>query len=325
MQASGSRRRELVAAAPLALVGLRPANAQWRPTRPITIVVPFAAGSGTDSVARLTAGWLSAELGVPVLVENRAGANGSLAAVAVARAAPDGHTLFQTTNTTHAANPALLKRLDYDPIADFAPIGRVGFLPFWLVVGAELPARTLAAFIALARARPGQLSYASGNSTGIVAGANIARLAGVELIHVPYRSTPPAMTDVIAGRVSGIVVDLAASLPFVREGRLRPLGVTTAARTALMPDVPSLAEQGLAGFDLTSWNAIFAPARTSPETIAALSAALLRVAARPDVVARLAELGFEVAASTPDALAAFVAAEIRRWGTMVRAAGIEPE
>lgn len=301
------------------------AQAEWRPTRPITFILPFAAGSGTDAVARVLAQMLGAELGVNITVDNRAGANGTIAAAAAMRAAPDGQTLFLTTNTTHGANPWLLKRLDYDPIADFTPISRLGQYVFWLTVGAEVPARNFQEFIALARANPGQISYASGNGTGIVAGATIARLAGVEMLHVPYRSTPPALTDVLAGRVSSIVVDLTPTLGHVRDGRLRALGQTNKRRSALIPDVPTLDEQGLTGFDLQSFAALFGPARMAPEVVGTLSAAIQRIGARPEYRTRMAELGFDGFVSTPEELNRFVVEQIAAWGEMIRAAGIEPE
>ena len=321
-------RRSLIAASLAApsLPSLAWAQGEWRPNRPINIIIPFAAGSGTDAVARLLGQMLSAELGgVSITIDNRAGANGTIAAGAAMRAAPDGHTLFVTTNTTHGANTWLLKRIDYDPIADFTPISRLGQYIFWLTVGAEVPARNFQEFIALARARPGQISYASGNGTGIVAGATIARLAGVEMIHVPYRSTPPALTDVIAGRVSAIVVDLTPSLGHVREGRLRALGTTNARRSVLVPETPTLAEQGLTGFDLQSFAALFGPKNLPPEVTATLAAAMQRIGARPEYRARLADLGFDGFVSTPQELQRFVIEQIAAWGEMIRGAGIEPE
>jgi tripartite-type tricarboxylate transporter receptor subunit TctC len=258
-------------------------------------------------------------------VENRAGANGTIAATAVMRSPADGHTLFITTNTTHAANPWLLKRMDYDPIADFTPISKLGNYIFWLTVNAEVPARSFQEFIALARANPGQVSYASGNGTGIVAGATIARLSGVDMLHVPYRSTPPAITDVIAGRVSSIVIDLTPSMGHVREGRLRPLGITNATRSALVPDAPTLSEQGLTGFDLLSFAILLGPARLPPEVTATLGEAMQRIGARPEYRTRMAEMGFDGGTSTPAELGEFVVRQIAAWGEMIRGAGIEPE
>jgi tripartite-type tricarboxylate transporter receptor subunit TctC len=317
-------RRALLAAPLLAAPGLAHAQA-WRPSRPITLILPFAAGSGTDIATRVVAPMLSAELGQPVVVENRPGANGSVAALAVARAAPDGHTLFVTTNTTHAANPHLLRRLEYDPLGDFTPISRLGQFAFWLVVGIEVPARNLQEFLALARSRPGQISYASGNGTGIVAGGAIAAAAGVEMLHVPYRSSPPAITDVIAGRVHSIVIDFAPSVGFVRSGQLRPLGVTSAARSALAPEVPTLAEAGLTGFSLVSWAGIYGPARLPSDVLGTLSAAMLKIGAAPEFSARLREASFEGTVSTPEELRAFTIQQIEDWGRMIRAARIEPE
>jgi len=302
------------------------AQAEWRPTRPINLVVPFAAGSGTDAVARVLAQMLSAELGgATITVENRAGANGTIAAMAVARAAPDGQTLMVTTNTPHAANPWLMKRIEYDPVADFTPISRLGNYAFWLVVNSEVPARNLAEFAALARARPGQLTYASGNGSGIVAGAAVARFTGAEMTHVPYRSVPPALTDVLAGRVNAIVVDFAPSIAHVREGKLRALGVTSGRRSALAPDVPTLAEAGMTGFEMLSWAALLGPARMAPDATAALATAMQRIGARGEYRERMAQISFEGLTSTPDELNAFIVSQIAAWGEMIRAAGIEPE
>ncbi|MFC4166295.1 Bug family tripartite tricarboxylate transporter substrate binding protein [Teichococcus aestuarii] len=324
-----ARRRALLAAA-AALPALpllpRPARAEaWKPQRPVTLLVPFAGGSGTDAVARILAELLGPTLEVPVVVENRAGANGTIAAMAAARAAPDGHTLFMTTNTSHSANPSLMKRIDYDPVADFTPIARMGNLPFMLVVGEAVPARSVEELLALARRQPGRLSYASGNSTGIVAGATMARMGGVEMLHVPYRSTPPAMTDVMAGRVTCMFVDLAAGLPHVQAGKLRALAMSTKERSALMPDMPSMAEAGLAGFDITSWNGVFGPAGLPAPVVQTLNAAIRRAVERPEVQKRFAALGFEAFSGPPETLDAFVRAELVKWRELIEAAGIEKE
>ncbi|HYI82107.1 MAG TPA: tripartite tricarboxylate transporter substrate-binding protein [Acetobacteraceae bacterium] len=271
------------------------------------------------------AGLLEPEWGQPVVVENKAGANGSLAAAQVARSAPDGHTLMMTTNTPHAANPALMRRLDYDPVGDFTAISRAGNYTFWLVVGQDSPIRSLRGLLDQARAQPGRVAYASGNSTGIVAGGAIAAMGGVEMVHVPYRSTPPAITDVIAGRVAAMVVDVSASLGQVQAGQLRVLGVTSRERSALVPDVPTLHEEGLDGFDVVAWAGVLGPAGLPPEVVASVNAAFRRVWDRPETVRRLAGIGFEAKTSTPEVFGVFIRDEIARWGRMARAAGIEPE
>ena len=321
-------RRRLLLAAALAAPAIRSAHAQggWRPSRPITMVVPFTAGSGTDAGARILAQVMSAEFGgASIVVDNRAGANGAIAASYVARAEPDGHTIFVTTNTTHSANPALLRHIDYDPVADFAPVARVGNLPFMLVVGESSPARDAKGFLDLARQRRGQMTYASGNSTGIVAGATMARMAGTEMLHVPYRSTPPAITDVIAGRVDCMFVDIAAGLGNLRGGKLRNLGMTTKERSSLMPEAPSLSEAALPGFDITSWNGVFAPARTPAPVIEALNAAIRGPIGRPEVKQRFAEIGFDAFSGTPGELGDFVRQQLVVWRDLVEAAGIPKE
>jgi tripartite-type tricarboxylate transporter receptor subunit TctC len=317
------RRALLAAGATLAAL---PARAQpWRPSRPVTILCPFAAGSGTDAISRILAQLLEPIWGQPLVVENRAGANGALAAAAAARAVPDGQTLLMTTNTPGAANPALMKKLDYDPANDFAAICRTGNYNFWLVVPENSPYRSLAELIAAAKAKPGAITYASGNSTGIVAGGAIAAQAGVEMTHVPYRSTPPAITDVVAGRVSCMVVDASSSMGSVKAGQLRVLGVTTKERSKLLPDIPTLSEAGLPGFDVVAWAGLVGPARMPPEMVTAIGDTFRRVWGRPETVQRLAVIGFEGMTSTPEQFSAFIREELDRWGRMARAAGIEPE
>ncbi|RKK02547.1 tripartite tricarboxylate transporter substrate binding protein [Pseudoroseomonas wenyumeiae] len=308
--------------------GMQAAAAEgWRPTRPVTLVVPFAGGSATDAVARIIAQLMSEAFGgIPVVVDNRAGANGVIGAQLVARAEPDGHTLLVTTNTTHSANPALLRRLDYDPVADFAPVARIGDVPFMLTVGRNSPFHTAHALLDAARERPGQMSYASGNSTGIVAGATMARQAGIEMLHVPYRSTPPAMTDAMSGRVDCMFVDIAAGLGNVRGGQLRVLALSTAAPSPLLPGVPPLAEAGdLPGFDLISWSGVFAPARTPALLIATLNRVIRGAIEQPEAQARFAEIGYSVLSGTPGDLGRFVRRQLDVWRDLVDAAGIEKE
>src|SRR5256886_9038183 len=203
------------------------------PNRTITLVLPFAAGSGTDTTTRIISQHLAAALGVGIVVDNKPGANGMIAATYVARAAPDGYTLFVTTNTTHSANPYLLKTLSYDPVKDFTPIARTGDLPFMLVIHPEIPANSVADLIALAKKEPGKYSYASGSSAAIVAGATFARLAGIDLLHVPYKSSPPALTDLMARRTSMMFIDVLTGLPHLKAGALRALALTPQQKTAL--------------------------------------------------------------------------------------------
>lgn len=318
-------RRTFLGAAGAALPLMQAWGQAWRPAHTVTLLVPFAGGSGTDAVARILADLLARQLGVPVVVDNRPGANGSIAAMAAARAAPDGTTLFVTTNTTHSANPSMMKRIDYDPVADFTPVARAGNLPFMLVVGEQVPVRNLQELLAMARRKPGEVTYASGNSTGIVAGATMARMGGVEMLHVPYRSTPPAMTDVIAGRVTCMFVDIAAGLSNIQAGQLRVLAMSTRSRSALMPDAPSMAEAGLPNFDITSWNGIFGPARMPPAATSTLNAAIRSAIERPEVRQRFADIGFEAFSGTPQDLGQFVRTELVQWRHLIEAAGIEKE
>jgi tripartite-type tricarboxylate transporter receptor subunit TctC len=316
-------RRTLIASA-AAMAVAAPARAAW-PERPITLVVPFAAGSGTDTVARIVAQQLAARLGQGVVVENRAGANGSVAATFVARAPADGYTLFMTTNTSHSANPSLMKSLTYDPVKDFSPVARMGNLPFLLVVDPKLPVASVKELVAHAKANPGKLTYASGNSTGIVAGATFARRAGIDILHVPYRSTPPAITDIIGGRISMMFVDITASLTQINAGSLKALAVTTAERSKLLPNLPSMQEAGVPEFDITSWNGVFGPAGMPPEVVQRLNRELAAIATDPEISKKLAEIGFDAFTQTPDQLGAFVQAQLANWARMIRDAGIEPQ
>ena len=325
------RRRALLAGLPaVAALCSAPARAQgggWRPSRPITMIVPFAAGSGTDTVARRIAPPLAQELGAAVVVENRPGANGAIAATATARARPDGLTILMTTNTTHAANPALMRRLDYDPVRDFTPVARLGAISFVLAVGRHVPARTVAEVIAWARTQPRGFTYGSANAIGVVGMATFSRLADFAATGVPYRSAPQALADIVGGRVDGIMIDVIASLGQIREGALTPIAVTARERSALLPDVPALYEAGgaLSGFDFGAWNGIFAPAGTPAEVTATLSEALIRIVTRDDMRGRLAAVGFDVTVQQPAAFQAFVSDELQRWADAVRAAGIQPE
>jgi tripartite-type tricarboxylate transporter receptor subunit TctC len=323
-----NRRRFISIGAAAGLAGAAPwAFAQeGYPKLPIKLVVPFAAGSGTDAVARITGQMLGEALKGSVIVDNRAGANGVIAAELVAKAPPDGYTLFMTTNTTHSANPSLMKSLPYDPVKDFAPVSRMGNLPFMLVVNNELPVKSVAELLAWGRAHPGKLTYASGNSTGIVCGATLSRMSGVAMLHVPYKSTPPAIADLIGGQVSMMVVDLAAGLATVKAGKMRAIAVTTQERTKLFPELPPLADTPeLKGFDITSWNGVFAPAGTPKDIVVKLNKVLSEMANGTVFRERVAKLGFDAFGSTPQELGAFTVSELAKWKKLIQAAGIQPE
>lgn len=315
-------RAAALAGAALAAAG--PAPAAY-PDKPISLVVPFPAGSGTDAVGRIFAAELGNILGQQVVVENKPGANATIAAQYVARAKPDGYTLFVTTNTSHSAVPFLMKNVSYDPVKDFTPIARGGNLPFLLVVNPQRPYKSVQELIRHARENPGRVTYATGNSTGIVAGATLARRAGIDILHVPYKGTPQALTDLVGGQVDFMFTDLASGLPFVQSGQLRALAVSTAQRSSIAPDLPSMREAGVKDFDLNSWNGYFGPAGMPPEIVARLNAAINQIVSAPQVRQRLAGLGFDAFSGTPESFATFVSEQLDLWGTLIKDAGIQPQ
>jgi tripartite-type tricarboxylate transporter receptor subunit TctC len=315
----------LAAAAAAAFAAMSDAAlAQTYPTRNITLVLPFAAGSGTDTTTRLISKELGVALGVGMVIDNRAGANGSIAANYVARSAPDGYTLFVTTNTTHSANPYLLKTMTYDPIKDFTPIARTGDLPFMLVIHPDIPANSVAELIALAKKEPGKYSYASGSSSASVSGATFARLAGIDLLHVPYKSSPPALTDVIAGRISMMFIDVPTGLPHVNAKVLKPLAVTTKRKSALLPDLPTM-DDTVKGFDITSWQGYLGPANMPKDVVVRLNAEIRKIIERPDIKSQLAERGMEAFSGTPEEFEAFLKEQLVLWEKLIADAGIEKQ
>jgi tripartite-type tricarboxylate transporter receptor subunit TctC len=325
MFARFKRFRYVAAAAPLMLALIATASAQAPyPNRNVTLVLPFAAGSGTDTTTRIISKELGTALGVGMVIDNKAGANGSIAASYVARSAPDGYTIFVTTNTSHSANPYLMKNMTYDPIKDFTPIARTGDLPFILLVHPDIPANSVAELIALAKKDPGKYSYASGSSAAIVSGATFARLAGIDLLHVPYKSSPPALTDLIAGRVSMMFVDVLTGLPHVNGKALKALAVTTRQRSALLPELPTM-DETVKGFDITSWQGYFGPANLPRDIVVKLNAEIRKVVERPDVKNQLAERGMEAFSSTPEQFDAFVKEQLVVWEKLITAAGIEKQ
>ena len=299
--------------------------AQAYPDKPVTLVVPFAAGSGTDSVARAVASGLAARLKQPVIVDNKPGASAQVAAQYVAKAKPDGYTLFMTTNTSHSANPALYKSLKYDPIKDFTPVARVGELPFALAVNPAVPAKTLAELLDYARANPGKLSYATPNSTSLVAMESIKHIAKIDVLGVPYKSSPQALTELVGGQVQIYVADLGSGMGMLKTDKVRALGVTTAQPTPMLPGVPPIG-QTVKGFDLTSWNGIFGPAGLPQPMVQRLNTELQAVLADKDLQDKLAQIGFQVWPSkTPEEFTQYVAGQLTHWRTLIQQAGIQPE
>jgi len=315
--------RSLVAAG--ALVFSLAAQADTYPSKPITIIVPFGPGSGTDTITRVIAQPLSVALKESVVVEDRPGANGALAALYVARSAPDGYTLFMSTNSPHSAAPFLMKNIGYDPVKDFAPITRMGSYTLMLCVHPDIPAKSVKELIEYAKVNPGKLSFASGNTSGVVAGETLKHWAEIDMLHVPYKSVPPALNDVLAGRVSMMFADLTTALPHVKAGTLRALAVTRLKRSALVPELPTLDEAGVKGFNMDSWAAIFAPAGTPADVIKRLNTELRKIIDSPDVKSTLAKAGFEAFSSSPTELDELVKDQLGKWGKMIKDAGIQPE
>ena len=311
----------LIAASLAALLAVS-AQAQTYPSAPVTVVVPFAAGSGTDAVARVVMQKLSEQLKQPVLVDNKPGASAQIAANYVAKAKPDGYTLMMTTNTSHSANPALFANLKYDPVKDFTPVARVGELPFVLAVNNDFPAKTLPEFISNAKSHPGKLSYATPNSTSLVASETIKRIAGIDVLEVPYKSSPQAMTDLIGGQVQMYVVDLGSGMSMLKSGKIRPLATTTAKSLKSLPGIPPIA-QAVPGFDLTSWNGVFGPAGMPPAIVDRLSTELQKALADKTVQDKLAQLGFEVwPTQSPAEFAKYVNDQLAHWGRLIKQANI---
>jgi tripartite-type tricarboxylate transporter receptor subunit TctC len=302
------------------------ASAQDYPNKPVNIVVGFGPGSGTDIVARIIAEELKTAFKQPFVVLNRPGATAAIAAEQVAAAAPDGYTLFITSNSSHSVNPHLYKSLRYDPKKDFTPIGRIADFPFTLVVDSNLPVTTPQELVAYVRARPGKVSYAYGNTPGQVAGAALNKLLDLNMTGVPYKSSPQAMADVVAGHAAFMVVDLASSQALVKAGRLRALAVTTSTRSALAPELPTIVETlGLEGFDLRAWTGMFGPAGLPGDVTERLSAELFRIVSRSDIRTRLLSGNMEPTPSREAAFGTFLNAQYEVWGRKIREAGIQPE
>lgn len=320
-----ARRAALLALAALPALpspALAQAEPAW-PSRPVRMVVAFPAGSGTDLTMRLFSEPLGAELGQPVVVDNRGGANGFIASEAVARARADGYTFLFTANTTHGSNPALFRRLPYDPVGDFTPVALIGVGVLLVVVNNDLPVRSMQDLAAYARANPGRLNFASGSASSRVAGEMFKAMAAVDMVNVTYRSNPLGITDVISGVAQVMFVDATTSAPQVREGRVRAIAVTSRQRVTMLPEVPTVEEQGFPGYEMLSWNAVYAPAGTPAPVVARMNSLINEIMARPIVAERLTANGMELRPGSPQDLANFQAAEIDKWKHLVAAAGIE--
>ncbi|ACP26565.1 conserved hypothetical protein [Sinorhizobium fredii NGR234] len=302
-----------------------PVQAQSFPDRTITLVVPFAAGGSTDVVARIIAQKMSEDLGQQIVVQNVAGAGGNLGASNVARADPDGYTILMATVATHALNPLILKTKPYDPEKDFAPVSLLVIVPNVLVVNPELPAKSVQELLALLKASPDQYSYASsGNGTPLhLSGELFKTMAGVQMQHIPYKGSGPALNDVIGNQVPIMFDNLPSSSSHIKAGTLRALAVTTAERAPSFPDVPTIAESGIPGYETYTWNALFAPADTPQPVIARLNEAANKALADPAVKKRMGEFSAKIVGSTPEELAAHVKAELAKWTPVVRDANVQ--
>jgi tripartite-type tricarboxylate transporter receptor subunit TctC len=295
------------------------------PTRPITIVAVFGPGSASDTLCRIIGDRLSPLLGQPVIVEDRPGADGALAALYVHHQPADGYTLLMGTNSPLSADPFIHKDINYDPIKDFVPITRVGSFTLMLVVNPSLPIHSVAELVDYAKANPGKLTYASGNTAGIVGMETLKRWAEVSILHVPYKTSAPALEDILSGRVSMMFADFTSAMPHVTAGTLRPLAISRIKRSSLYPDLPTIDEAGIKGFNLDAWAGLVAAAGTPPEIVTKLNAALRKVIDSPEVQAKFKNVGFEGFSSTPEELGNYIKAEIVDWGKMVKDAGIKPE
>jgi len=318
-----SFRRQLSAfAVALALAGT--ASADY-PDKTITFVVPFAAGSATDQLARALGQEVTRLTKQAVVVDDKPGASGFIGAEVVKKAAPDGYTVFITTNTTHAANEHLFKKLPYDPVKDYVPVTGLGKGGQVMIVNLDLPAKSVGEFIALAKSKPGKVSFGSGSSSSRVAGELFQQMAGIELLHVPYKSNPLAINDLLGGQINMMITDMATGLPQVKGGKVRALGVSTAKRSPLAPELPTISEAGLNGYEMSFWFAAYVPAGTPPAVVAKLHDVLVEATKGTAMQSYYASTGTDPFTTAPAELAKFQTAESEKWKSIIKKAGIEPE
>ena len=309
--------------AAFALLAAGVAGAQSWPAKPIRWIVPFAPGGTTDILARTISDKLTIALGKPVIVENNPGAGGGVGAVQTAKAAPDGYTIMGGTISTHAINASLYKTLPYDPIKDFTPITLIARVPNLLVVNPDVPAKNVKELIALMKANPSKYTFASsGNGTSQhLSGELFKSMAGVDMQHIPYKGSPAALQDVVSGQVTMTFDNITTAWPLAKAGKLRALAVTTAKRSPIAPDVPTLAEAGLAGYEIGSWQGVFAPAGTPVDVVKRLNTEIVKIINMPDVREKLVGLGAEPVGNTPDEFAALVKGEVVKWAAVVKQSG----
>ncbi len=320
-----TRRTLLAGASVVALAA--PLAAQTYPSRPIRFIVPFAAGAGVlDIMARLVGQHLGQNVGQQVMIDNRPGAGGNVGAEVAAKAAPDGYTMLMGA-VALVVSPYLYAKLPFDPMTDLVPVTQVNSAPLMLIVHPSLPVNSVAELIAYAKARPGQLNYGSGGvgSTPFLATELFKSMAGINVVHVPYRGGAPALADLVAGQLSFMIENVPGTLPFVKDGKLRALAITSRQRLALVPELPTMEEAGVKGYEMIGWNGIFVPKATPPEIVTRLSTELVKVLRSPDVVEQMAKLGAVPVGSTPEQFGALVQAESRRWGKIIKDLGIKPE
>jgi tripartite-type tricarboxylate transporter receptor subunit TctC len=296
------------------------------PSKPIRFILPFPPGGGTDILGRILAERLAAQLGQPVVIENRGGAGGNVGAEAAAKSAPDGYTIVLVAPSL-AISPSLYSKLNYDPVRDFAPVSLVATVPNVMITHPSLPAATLVEFIALAKSRPGAMNFGSGGSgtSNHLAGELFNAVAGVRLVHVPYKGVNLAMNDVLSGQVHLAVIGIPAAAPHIKAGKLRALAVIDSKRAPALPDVPTVAEAGLRNFEVTTWYGVLAPAGTPRPIIARLNAELVKIMHTPEMKERLAAMATEPVTGTPEAFADLIRREIAKWGKVVREAGLKAD
>nr|WP_315227099.1 tripartite tricarboxylate transporter substrate binding protein [uncultured Albidiferax sp.] len=300
-------------------------QAQNFPDKTITFIVPFAAGSATDLLARALAQAVTLDAKVSVVVDNKPGGNAFIGAQAAAKAKPDGYTVLIATNTTHAANEHLFKKLPYDPVKDFEPLTLLGRGGQIMLVNPSLGVNTVAEFVKLAKSKPGKLSFGSGSSSSRIAGELFKQMAGAYIVAIPYRSNPPAVTDLIGGQIDVMITDMATGLPQVKGGKLKALGVSTLQRSPLAPDVPTISEAGVKGYEMTYWFAAYAPAGTPAPVVARLNELLVKAAKSSTAASFYQGTGTEITTTTPEGLRKVQADESVKWGKIIQAAGMQPE